>query len=102
MKREEGNSCHDMATYKTDKFFQLVRYAICEDSPAPRMDAADWEAMYEMSKKQSVVGVVFDAIVVPSSLLMYTVCAPISIELKVALPDVSVFAVFTVECISTM
>lgn len=51
-----------MATYKTDKFFQLVRYAICEDSPAPRMDAADWEAMYEMSKKQSVVGVVFDAV----------------------------------------
>ena len=44
------------------KFFELVRYAVSEDSPAPRMEADEWEAMYEMAKKQSVVGVVFDAV----------------------------------------
>ena len=40
----------------------MVRYAISESNQAPRIDADDWEAIYDMAKKQSIVGVVFDSV----------------------------------------
>lgn len=46
----------------TSKFFQLVRYAISGSNQAPRIDADDWETIYDMAKKQSIVGVIFDSV----------------------------------------
>lgn len=46
----------------TNKFFQLVRYAMSESNQAPQIEEADWEAMYDMAKKQSILGVVFEAV----------------------------------------
>ena len=46
----------------TSKFFQLVRYAISESNQAPQIEAADWEVMYDMAKKQAIVGVVFESV----------------------------------------
>ena len=46
----------------TDKFFLLVRYAIGRSEQAPQIDVADWETMYDMSKKQAVIGVVFESV----------------------------------------
>ena len=46
----------------TIKFFQLVRYAIGGSDLAPQIETADWEAIYDMAKKQSIVGVVFDSV----------------------------------------
>jgi hypothetical protein len=46
----------------TNKFFRLVRYAISESSQPPQIEATDWEAMYDMARKQSILGVVFEAV----------------------------------------
>lgn len=46
----------------TDKFFLLVRYAIGRSEQTPQIDVADWETMYDMSKKQAVIGVVFESV----------------------------------------
>ena len=46
----------------TDKFFRLVRYAIGGSNQAPQIGASDWEAMYDMAKKQSVIGVLFESV----------------------------------------
>ena len=46
----------------TDKFFRLVRYAIGGSHQAPQIGASDWEAMYDMAKKQSVIGVLFESV----------------------------------------
>ena len=46
----------------TDKFFLLVRYAIGRSEQAPQIDVADWETMYDMAKKQAVIGVVFESV----------------------------------------
>jgi len=46
----------------TNKFFQLVRYAISESSQAPIIEESEWEPIFELSKKQAVHGVVFDGI----------------------------------------
>ena len=40
----------------------LVRYAIGRSEQAPQIDVADWESMYDMSKKQAVIGVVFESV----------------------------------------
>ena len=46
----------------SELFFQLVRYAIDERNPAPQIGAEEWEAMYDMARKQSITGVVFEAV----------------------------------------
>ena len=46
----------------SELFFQLVRYAIDERNPAPQIGAEEWEAMYDMVRKQSITGVVFEAV----------------------------------------
>lgn len=46
----------------TNKFFQLVRYAISDSCEAPQVEAADWETMFDMARKQSILGVVFDSV----------------------------------------
>lgn len=43
-------------------FFQLVRYAISEHKQAPQIETDEWETMYELTKKQSIVGVVFESV----------------------------------------
>ena len=45
----------------SDLFFQLVRYAIDERNQAPQIEADEWEAMFDMARKQSILGVVFRA-----------------------------------------
>ena len=40
----------------------LVRYAIGRSEQAPLIDVADWETMYDMAKKQAVIGVVFESV----------------------------------------
>lgn len=46
-----------------NKFFLLVRYAIHEDNDhVPQIEADEWETMYEMAKKQSIVGIVFESV----------------------------------------
>ena len=40
----------------------LVRYAIGRSEQAPQIDVADWETMYDMSKKQAVIGFVFESV----------------------------------------
>ena len=46
----------------SDLFFQLVRYAIDERNQAPQIEADEWEAMFDMARKQSILGVVFRAV----------------------------------------
>ena len=46
----------------TEKFFQLVRYAIDEHVQAPQIEEHDWSAMFDMAKKQSIQGVVFKSV----------------------------------------
>lgn len=46
----------------SDIFRQLVRYAIDEHATAPQIEADEWETMYDMAKKQSIAGVVFEAV----------------------------------------
>lgn len=46
----------------SELFFQLVRYAIDEHNPAPQIEAEEWESMFDMAKKQSILGVAFEAV----------------------------------------
>ena len=46
----------------TDKFFQLLRYAIDAHKLAPQIDADEWDTIFDMAKKQSILGVVFEAV----------------------------------------
>lgn len=46
----------------SELFFQLVRYAIDERNPAPQIEAEEWESMFDMAKKQSILGVAFEAV----------------------------------------
>ena len=46
----------------TNKFFQLVRYAIGSSDQTPQIEVADWEAMYDIARKQSVIGVAFESV----------------------------------------
>jgi len=47
----------------TNKFLQLVRYAIDEAyGQVPQIDADEWKTMYEMAKKQAIVGIVFESV----------------------------------------
>ena len=46
----------------TNKFFQLVRYALDEYSQPPLVEADEWELIIEMAKKQSILGVAFESV----------------------------------------
>lgn len=46
----------------TDKFFQLLRYAIDKRKLVPQIDADEWDSIFDMAKKQSILGVVFEAV----------------------------------------
>lgn len=46
----------------TNKFFQLIRFAICEHEHVPQIETNEWENIYELARKQTVVGVVFQAV----------------------------------------
>lgn len=46
----------------TNKFFQLVRYAISETGQAPIIEESEWESIFELAKKQAIHGVVFDGV----------------------------------------
>ena len=46
----------------TNKFFQLVRYAISETGQAPIIEESEWEPIFELAKKQAIHGVVFDGV----------------------------------------
>ena len=46
----------------TSKFFQLVRFAISEHEHVPQIETSDWEAIYKLARKQTVAGVVFQAV----------------------------------------
>ena len=43
----------------TEKFFQLLRYSIGVESSFPKLMEDEWQVMYELAKKQSLVGVTF-------------------------------------------
>ena len=45
-----------------DKFFQLLRLAIGASDEIPPIGNGEWRAIYEMARKQSLLGVVFDGI----------------------------------------
>lgn len=51
-----------MRNNTSDIFFQLVRYALDERHQAPQIEADEWDVMYELAKKQSIVGVVFESV----------------------------------------
>ena len=51
-----------MRNNTSDIFFQLVRYALDERHQAPQIEADEWEVMYGLAKKQSIVGVVFESV----------------------------------------
>ena len=51
-----------MRNNTSDIFFQLVRYALDERHQAPQMEADEWEVMFELARKQSIVGVVFESV----------------------------------------
>ena len=42
-----------------DKFFQLLRYSIGVTNVAPQLTEEEWQSIYELAKKQSLVGVAF-------------------------------------------
>ena len=44
------------------KFFQLLRLAVGTSSDIPNIQGDEWTAIYEMAKKQSLLGIVFDGI----------------------------------------
>ena len=45
-----------------NKFFQLMRLAIGTSSEIPDVKPEEWAAIYEMAKKQSLLGIAFDGI----------------------------------------
>ena len=46
----------------TEKFFELLRYVINEDCKAPQIEPDDWEPIYDMARKQSISGIVFESV----------------------------------------
>ena len=44
------------------KFFQLLRLAIGSSDVLPRIEMGEWNAIYEIAQKQSLLGIVFDGI----------------------------------------
>ena len=44
------------------KCFELIRYSIDPESPAPNMEGVDWELLYTFAKKQAIAGVMFSGI----------------------------------------
>jgi len=44
------------------KFFQLLRLAIGSSDVLPKMGKEGWKAIYEMARKQSLLGLVFDGV----------------------------------------
>lgn len=48
-----------MMTDIVDKFFYFVRYSICHDGQFPALTDEEWEALYELSRKQSVSAFTF-------------------------------------------
>jgi len=44
------------------KFFQLLRLAIGSSDVLPKMGKEEWKAIYEMARKQSLLGLVFDGV----------------------------------------
>ena len=45
-----------------DKFFQLLRLAICSSDVIPHIEKEEWREIYEIARKQSLLGVIFDGI----------------------------------------
>ena len=45
-----------------DKFFQLLRLAIGSSDVIPSIEKEEWNTIYEMARKQSLLGVIFDGI----------------------------------------
>ena len=45
-----------------NKFFSLIRFSIGVGDSLPRFTDEEWEEMYETAKKQSLVGIVFQAV----------------------------------------
>ncbi len=45
-----------------DKFFQLLQLAIGSSSEPPKIEKGEWNAIYEIAKKQSLVALLFDGI----------------------------------------
>lgn len=46
----------------TERFFQMVRYALSEHNEIPHIHEEDWASIYEMARKQSVLAVIFDGV----------------------------------------
>ena len=44
------------------KFFQLLRFSIGASSRLPEIEPQEWEEIYEIAKKQALLGIVFDGI----------------------------------------
>lgn len=44
------------------KFFQLLRLAIGSSDVFPRIEKGEWRAIYEIARKQSLLGVIFDGV----------------------------------------
>jgi hypothetical protein len=51
-----------MRNNQSELFFQLVRYSIDERNQAPQIEADEWETMFDMARKQSIIGVVFNSV----------------------------------------
>ena len=45
-----------------DKFFQLLRLAIGSSEVIPHIEKEEWRDIYEMARKQSLLGVIFDGV----------------------------------------
>ena len=45
-----------------DKFFQLLRLAIGSSDVLPKIKKGEWSTVYEIARKRSLLGVVFDGI----------------------------------------
>ena len=45
-----------------DKFFQLLRLAIGSSDVIPSIEKEEWNTIYEMARKQSLLGVAFDGV----------------------------------------
>lgn len=45
-----------------EKFLQLLRFAIHAEGHPPRIETEEWRAIFDIGKKQSVLGVLFEAV----------------------------------------
>ena len=46
----------------TVKFFELVRYVINEGYKAPQIETDDWEPIFDIARKQCILGIVFESV----------------------------------------